>query len=159
MSMNTVLLAIGSRDEERIEELVDTAASIVGPDGNVVLLHVFDRDQYDTIEAHLQIDENAEISPDDISERSLIVSEAASRLEAAGVEYTVRGALGDVADAILRRSDSEDADLVVVGGRSRSATGKALFGSTAQKVLLESAVPVTFVKERSAKQQTAAVPA
>ncbi|PSP66736.1 universal stress protein, partial [Halobacteriales archaeon QH_6_68_27] len=39
-----------------------------------------------------------------------------------------------------------DADLVVVGGRKRSPAGKAVFGSTAQEVMLESPCPVTFVR-------------
>jgi nucleotide-binding universal stress UspA family protein len=46
-------------------------------------------------------------------------------------------------------ADEESADLVVVGGRKRSPTGKAIFGSTAQRVLLEADVPVTFVKART----------
>lgn len=159
MSMSTVLVAIGPKDEQRIPELVDTAASIVDPDGTVVLLHVFDRDQYDTIEAQLHIDENSEVTPDDVSQRSRLVSQATARFEAADVDYAVRGALGDVADAILREAESGDADIVVVGGRSRSATGKALFGSTAQEVLLEADVPVTFVKAQSKQSRKAAVPA
>ncbi len=159
MSMNTVLLALGSQDEHRIPELVDTAASIVDPDGRIVLLHVFDRDQYDTIEAQLHVGKDSEVTPDDISKRSRLVGEVTERLDEAGVGYAVRGALGDVSDAILRRSRSESADLIVVGGRNRSATGKALFGSTAQKVLLESEVPVTFVKAQSEKPQRAAAPA
>ena len=36
MSMNTVLLAIGSEDESRLEELAETAASVVDPDGRPV---------------------------------------------------------------------------------------------------------------------------
>lgn len=159
MSMRTALLAIGPKDEQRIPELADAAASIVDPDGTVVLLHVFDREKYDTIETQLHVGENAEVTPDDISKRSQLVGAAAERLDAAGVDYVVRGALGDVADAILSRTDSEDADIVVVGGRNRSATGKALFGSTAQRVLLQADVPVTFVKEQSAKPETVAVPA
>ena len=38
------------------------------------------------------------------------------------------------------------ADLVIVGGRRRSPTGKAVFGSTAQEVMLEAPCPVMFVR-------------
>jgi len=159
MSMNTVLLAFSRNDEQRIDELFDTATSIVDPDGTIVLLHVFDREQYDTISTKLNIDDNAEVTPDDIARRSRIGREITTRLDDAGVDYVVRGALGETSDAILRQSESDDADLVVVGGRSRSATGKALFGSTAQKVLVEADCPVTFVKEQSEEKKKAAAPA
>ena len=157
--MNTVLLAIGSEDESRLKELSETAASVVDLGGRVVLLHVFDRERYDTIETQLNIDPDSEVTPDDVSQRSWIVSDVAERLERAGVDYEIRGALGETAENILSESESLDADLVVVGGRTRSATGKALFGSTAQRVLLEADSPVTFVKERSEERTEAAVPA
>ena len=157
--MNTVLLAIGSEDESRLEELAETAASVVDPDGRVVLLHVFDREAYDTIETQLNIDPDSEVTPDDVSQRSWIVSDVAERLERAGVDYEIRGSLGETAETILGESERLDADLVVVGGRTRSATGKALFGSTAQRVLLEADCPVTFVKERPEERTEAAVPA
>lgn len=159
MSMNTVLLAIGSEDESRLEELAETAASIVDPNGRVVLLHVFDRERYDAIETQLNIDPDSEVTPDDVSRRSRIVSHVAERLERAGVDYEVRGALGETAESILGEAGALDADLIVVGGRTRSATGKALFGSTAQRVLLEGDCPVTFVKGRSEERSEAAVPA
>ena len=146
MSMNTVLLAIGSEDETRLEELAETAASVVDPTGRVVLLHVFDRERYDTIETQLNIDPDSEVTPDDVSHRSRIVTDVAERLERAGVDYEIRGSLGEAADSILEEAEALDTDLVVVGGRNRSATGKALFRSTAQLVLLESACPVPFVK-------------
>jgi nucleotide-binding universal stress UspA family protein len=157
--MNTVLLAFGPKDEQRTDELLDTATSIVDPDGTIVLLHVFDRDQYDSISTKLNIDDNAEVTPDDIAARARAVRQLTERLESAGVDYVVRGALGETSDAILRQSESDDADLIVVGGRSRSATGKALFGSTAQKVLVEADCPVTFVKEQSTTKKKVATPA
>ncbi|GAA0542220.1 universal stress protein [Halorubrum ejinorense] len=159
MSMNTVLLAIGSEDESRLEELAETAASVVDPNGRIVLLHVFDRQRYDTIETQLNIDPDSEVTPDDVSQRSRIVTDVAERLERAGVDYEIRGALGETADSILGEAETLDADLVVVGGRTRSAAGKALFGSTSQRVLLEADCPVTFVKERSEERTEAAVPA
>ncbi|MDB2276813.1 universal stress protein, partial [Halorubrum ezzemoulense] len=86
-------------------------------------------------------------------------TDVAERLERAGVDYEVRGALGETAESILEEAEALDTDLVVVGGRTRSATGKALFGSTAQRVLLGADCPVTFVKERSEERTEAAVPA
>lgn len=159
MSMNTVLLAIRSEDESRLEELAETAASVVDPNGRVVLLHVFDRKQYDAIETQLNIDPDSEVTPDDVSRRSWIVSDIAERLEGASVDCEIRGTLGETAESILGEAGALDADLVVVGGRTRSATGKALFGSTAQRVLLEGDCPVTFVKERSDERSEAAAPA
>ena len=157
--MNTVLLAFGPKDEQRIDELLDTATSIVDPDGTIVLLHAFDRKQYDSISTKLNIDDNAEVTPDDVARRARVVRDIADRLDRAGVDYVVRGAIGETSDAILRQSEADDTDLVVVGGRSRSATGKALFGSTAQKVLVEADCPVTFVKEQSETKKKAAAPA
>jgi len=157
--MNTVLLAFGPKDEQRIDELLDTATSIVDADGTIVLLHVFDREQYDAISTKLNIDDNAGVTADDVARRARVVRELADRLDRAGVDYVVRGAIGETSDAILRQSEADDADLIVVGGRSRSATGKALFGSTAQKVLVEADRPVTFVKARSETMKKVTAPA
>jgi nucleotide-binding universal stress UspA family protein len=47
---------------------------------------------------------------------------------------------------VVALAEELDADLVIVGGRTRSPAGKAVFGSTAQEILLESPCPVTFVR-------------
>lgn len=159
MSMHTVLLAVGQEDEDRLEALAETAASVVAPNGRVVVLHVFDRERYDAIATRLNIDPDSEVTPHDVSRRSRIVTDVTERLERTGANHAVRGALGDAADTIVREAESVNADLLVVGGRSRSAAGKALFGSTAQRVLLESDRPVTFVKGRREDRADAAVPA
>ena len=152
MSMDTVLLAVGSGDENRLEELAETATSVVGPNSNIVLLYVFDREQYSAIETQLNIDPDSEVTPDDVSQRSWMVSDVAKQLKHAGVNYEVQAALGKTAERIVKKADTIDADLIIVGGRTRSATGKALFGSTAQRVLLEAACPVTFVKAQPEKR-------
>ena len=50
-----------------------------------------------------------------------------------------------VSAGIVDLATDIDADLVVIGGRQRSPTGKALFGSVTQSVVLDSPVPVVVV--------------
>jgi nucleotide-binding universal stress UspA family protein len=54
--------------------------------------------------------------------------------------------LPDPADRVLRAAQDRDAAVIVVGTRHRTAVGKFLLGSTAQRVLLEAAPPVLLVK-------------
>ncbi|WP_338741959.1 universal stress protein [Haloplanus salilacus] len=70
------------------------------------------------------------------------VREAMELLEERGVDVKVTESSGDPADQILDVAESEGADLVVVAGRKRSPTGKALFGSVTQSVILNADRPV-----------------
>lgn len=51
------------------------------------------------------------------------------------------------ADAILDAAEETGATLVVVGSRKRSSQGTFLMGTTTQRVLLDSPVPVLVVKD------------
>jgi nucleotide-binding universal stress UspA family protein len=74
--------------------------------------------------------------------------ELEERLAATGVAYQLRRDVrpGDAAENILRVVEELDAELLVIGIRKRSATGKLLFGSTAQRVLLDAPCDVLAVK-------------
>ncbi|NUL46435.1 universal stress protein [Cellulosimicrobium funkei] len=82
----------------------------------------------------------------------LATSEDLSRLitalESQGIAVTVDGpAQGeDPADALLEAAQEHNADLIVIGLRNRSRVGKALFGSTAQRVLLQAPCSVLAAK-------------
>jgi nucleotide-binding universal stress UspA family protein len=66
----------------------------------------------------------------------------------AGTEMDVREyARGnDPATDLLEVAEEVNADLIVIGLRRRSPAGKLLLGSNAQKILLESDIPVLAVK-------------
>jgi len=70
-----------------------------------------------------------------------------ARLSSLGIEYDVRQTMGtDVAQQVLDVVDEVGADLLVIGIRHRSAVGKMLMGSVAQRLLLESSAPILAVK-------------
>ncbi|MFC7235764.1 universal stress protein [Halosegnis marinus] len=106
------------------------------------LLDLFDGDRLTVWVLHV-FGENAEGS-------SVSQVEAARRAEErlldGGAEVTLRGESGDPADRIVAVADELDVDAVCVGGRDRSPTGKALFGSVAQSVMLRTERPVLFCR-------------
>lgn len=53
-----------------------------------------------------------------------------------------RGRVGDVTEEILSEADRVEPRFLVVSGRRRSPTGKALFGNTTQQLLLNAECPV-----------------
>jgi len=73
----------------------------------------------------------------------------ALRTELAGldVEAEVRQSMdADIADQVLAAAEEADAEMVVIGVRHRSAVGKLLMGSVAQRVILQATCPVLSVK-------------
>ena len=73
---------------------------------------------------------------------------AATQFADAGVRAEVRQLPGggDTADAIIAVADEIGPDVVVIGLRRRTAVGKLIVGSTAQRILLGVACPVLAVK-------------
>lgn len=59
------------------------------------------------------------------------------------IETVVR--VGDPAEELTSYAEEADARYLVVGGRRRSPTGKALFGSVTQQVMLAASMPVLNV--------------
>ena len=146
MPIETVLLAVGRDSDARMKRMVEAAADLAGTaDATVVVAHAF-KSQGDVDDALDQIDLEGG-SPDDITRRLGSVRTAREALEAAGVDYEIRGVVGDPGGAISELAEEIGADRVIVGGRKRSPTGKAVFGSTAQEILLSAPCPVTFVRE------------
>lgn len=148
MSLDTILLAVGPTDSDRIDALAQTVVDVAAPaDATVVLAHVFTQDEYEEVCSRLDFDQSREdFSADDVASHHATIRDLESVLSDNDVSYDVRGAVGDHGETIVNLAETVDADRVVVGGRKRSPAGKAVFGSTAQDILLSSPAPVTFVR-------------
>jgi len=150
MSVETIVLAADGGDEDLADRLAATAADIAAPsDAEIVLAHVFDDEEYETARRRLNLTGDTEVTPSVIAERKAAVRDLGDALAGTGVDVTAHGRLSNGASRGQRLADladDVDADIVVLGGRGRSPAGKALFGSTAQEVMLESPCPVTFVR-------------
>lgn len=75
-------------------------------------------------------------------------AELTARLEATGLPFTLRRELEsqDAGEALLQVAGEISPDMLVIGLRRRSATGKLIFGSNAQRILMEAPCPVLAVK-------------
>jgi len=77
-----------------------------------------------------------------------VVEEAVPDVDPDHIDAT--GRIGDPEEAIVATAEEVAPRYLVVGGRSRSPVGKAVFGSTTQSVLLEAGCPVVAVLDEGA---------
>jgi len=73
------------------------------------------------------------------------VRRARETLEEAGINCVHYEASGDPTDELLAAADDIDADAICVSGRKRRPTGKAVFGSVTQDVILGADRPIFAV--------------
>jgi len=149
MAIDVILLGVGEDDRERAERLAEETLDVAGSTGaTVVLAHVFTSEEYDDARDRLDVAPDSEgATPDAIARRHATIRTLADAYADVDVDHEVRGAVGDRGEEIIDLAEDVRADRVVVGGRRRSPTGKAVFGSTAQEVMLSAPCPVTFVRE------------
>lgn len=148
MEIDTILLAVGQSDDRRAQALADAVTQVAAPTGaRVVLLHVFDDDEFAAAQERLAEGPNEEpLEPDQVADRHATVRALQEAFESWGIRPQVRGAVGDRAETVVAVAEEVGADRIVTGGRKRSPAGKAVFGSTAQGILLSAPCPVTFVR-------------
>ncbi len=86
-----------------------------------------------------------EVSHNDPAIEKQVATQLADK---AGLSWTLYTAPEeyDTAEAILDKAEEVGATLLVMGSRHRSRVGKLLLGSTVQRVLLDSSIPVLVVK-------------
>jgi nucleotide-binding universal stress UspA family protein len=83
--------------------------------------------------------------PDLIDVHAEILRDALDLIPA-DVGVTTRLERGDAPATILRISQEEDADLIVMGSHGHSRVHRALLGSVSERVLAKSAIPVLLMR-------------
>lgn len=133
---------------ERAADIVGEAAALAEAfDDEIHVVHVLGRSEFVELE-RTSVDETG--TGRSIESVKMVAREIAQEaVDDADIEATAVGLMGDPKEAIVQYAADNDARYVVVGTRKRSPAGKALFGSVAQSVLLNSACPVLTVTDRN----------
>jgi nucleotide-binding universal stress UspA family protein len=148
MALETLVVAVGPNDSERTEELTTAILDIAEPTGaSVVLLHVFTERAYESGIEEAGFDPKDPPSADTLASRLEGIDTITEALDAAGIDHEVHGAVGGEGETIIRETENLGGDLLYLSGRRRSPTGKAVFGSTSHRIMMNASCPVLFVRE------------
>jgi nucleotide-binding universal stress UspA family protein len=147
MTTQTIVVGAGPEDENRISQLVDAVERLSAlPAAEVVLAHVYDEDDADVVGDMLDIEPTDQSQLDRAVTHHSSIRRLRQQLSERGIDHTSRGMIGEPAAELTALARDSDAEFLVIAGRKRSPTGKAVFGSTAQDILLSAPCPVVFVR-------------
>lgn len=121
-----------------------------GVDASLILLHVTSEDEYEENRKAMREVTGIEGGNYDVSQASEGAREFAQDLgeqvlRNIDVEYEPVGAVGEKYEKIMQTAEDYDCDHIFLTGRKRSPSGKAIFGDTAQRVILNFGNPVTVL--------------
>lgn len=140
-----VIVAAVDRSESSARVVEEAAALATAFDDAVHVVHAVSRSKFMNRRRT-----SAETGDELPIERIRAVATDAAREAAAPLDVPSEavGVVGEPAARIVAYADEVEARYVVVSPRARSPTGKAVFGSVAQSVLLKSDVPVVTLVDR-----------
>jgi len=143
-------------DTEKHRDLLEEAAELAdGVGADLVLLSMITEEEYEemteTIEAMAESGDTG-FGSDTVLQvaRNFAEDVARDALDDIDIDHEVVGATvneGERADEIIRTAEEYGCDHVFLTGRRRSPTGKAIFGNTAQAVILNFPGTVTVAME------------
>lgn len=135
----TIVAAV--TDSEAAHKVVSEADKLANAfDTKLHVIHVLSESEFIKLEQESVRNEQKAIELSEIRKMAKSVAEGAADEVESDVEFV--GGVGSTTVTVVEYADEVDADYLVIGGRKRSPTGKAVFGSTTQSILLNSTVPV-----------------
>ncbi|QCC49073.1 universal stress protein [Halobellus limi] len=141
-----VIVAAVDRSDQASAVLEEAETLAQRFDDVVHVLHVMERS-----EAIQGAEDGNERLPN-LQDRAAAVASELIEEHRLSTDVDAVGRIGDPANKIVEYADAEDARYVVVSPQQRSKTGKVLFGSVAQSVLLNAHCPVVSLRARSLDQ-------
>jgi nucleotide-binding universal stress UspA family protein len=117
----------------------------------LLFLYVVDEASVTSASASASVDPAPTIKALESSGNALLKL-AAERAKCCNVQAETRLVHGDPVDAILQVAQGWDADLIVMGTHGRRGLSHLVLGSTAERVLRRSRLPVLVTKEARTKK-------
>lgn len=145
--MQRALIVVDPVDPTK--QFVEEGGEIAEATGaDLLLLHVTSESEYDETRKALSDVSSMAGGAYDVSQAEAGAKQLAEEVGREvfgddGPNFESAGAVGDTSTQVIRVAEEHDCDHIFIAGRKRSPTGKAVFGDAAQRVILNSDVPVT----------------
>lgn len=132
--------------EENTTKIVDYAAMMAKCFGaELILVHVTPKfDSY--TKASIVLASATTLEEEVLEESENKMKKLLGSAKLKDVKATSMIVSGDAAETILETATKKKADLIVMGTHGRSAVGRVLFGSIAEKIVRGSSIPVVTVR-------------
>jgi nucleotide-binding universal stress UspA family protein len=136
--IRTILLAtdLTAASREATARAIDLAARL---GARLLIVNVLEKRRLTGAGAHERVDQARQ-------ERESLLVASVQRARGVGVTAEFLVWDGDAGDSITAAAEAEQADLVVVGTRGRSAAGRMLLGSVSDHVVRHAQCPVLVVR-------------
>lgn len=138
--------------KEATKELVAEAGKLAkGVDAELLLLHVTTEEEFQNKRSTLEnvAGLNAEYNVDNArSGAQQFAQKIGKEVLDDDIEFTAMGRIGNLQEQILNTASKENIDHIFIHGKQRSPTGKAVFGDTAQAIILNFDGPVTVTTSK-----------
>lgn len=142
--MDRILLPVTSHASWARDVARAAAETEHGAETEAIVTHIFGDGEIETTRSNLDLPTDEPLTLDDLAARKQGVSATVDVLDGTGIDVRVRGFNGsdEPAETIVKTAAHNDVDRIYMYSRKRSPAGKAVFGSTLQRVLLNATCPV-----------------
>ena len=140
--MKILLAADGSPFTQKALAFVAGHKSLLGIDDEIVVVNV----QAPVPGRVTTMLGSAEVAAYHAEEADKVLKPIKTFLEQNGLRYRCSAVTGSAVEEIIRAAKNEQVDLIVMGTHGHGWIGRALMGSVAQRVVVDSVVPVLLVK-------------